>query len=40
MQASSIFSQAMVVGLITSQLPPLYDTTPVATTNLLQVVGC
>jgi len=39
MQASSILSQAIIVGLITSQLPPLQDTPPITTVNLLQAVN-
>jgi hypothetical protein len=39
MQASSILSRVVVVGLVISQLPPLQDTLPITTSNLLQVVG-
>jgi hypothetical protein len=38
MQASSILIQAIGVGLATSQLPPLYNTLLVVTSDLLQVV--
>jgi hypothetical protein len=38
MQMSSILSQAIVVGLATSRLPPLQDTPPITTVDLLQVV--
>jgi hypothetical protein len=39
MQTSSILSRMIVVGLVTSWLPPLQDTSPIITANLLQVVG-
>jgi hypothetical protein len=39
MQASSILSEAIAIGLITSQLPPLQNTSPITTTDLLQVVS-
>jgi len=39
MQASSILSRAIVVSLTISQLPPLQNTPPITTTNLLQAVG-
>jgi hypothetical protein len=35
MQASTIISWAIVVGLVISHLPPLHDTPPIAMTNLL-----
>jgi hypothetical protein len=38
MQTSSILSQAIIIGLIIFQLPPLQNAPP--TTNLLQVVLC
>ncbi len=38
MQAYSILSQAIVVGLAISPLPPLQDTPPITTINLLQGV--
>jgi len=38
MQASSILSQAIVVGIITSRLSPLQDTPPITSADLLQVV--
>jgi hypothetical protein len=37
LQASSILNRVVVVGLTTSQLPPLQDTTPISMTDLLQV---
>jgi hypothetical protein len=40
MQASSILSQAMMVGLSTSRLSPLQDPPPIDTIDLLQVIGC
>jgi hypothetical protein len=40
MQASSILNQVIAVGLITSQLPPFQNVPPIATIDLLQVVGC
>ncbi len=40
MQAFSILSQVVMVGLTISQLPPLQDTPPIAMVDLLQVVGC
>jgi hypothetical protein len=39
MQASSILSWAVTIGLITSQLAPLKDTLPITTNDLLQVVN-
>ncbi len=39
MQTSSILSRAVAVSLIISQLPPLQNTPPITTTNLLQAVG-
>ncbi len=38
MQASSILSPAIAVGLATSRLPPLQDTPPIATAGLLQML--
>ncbi len=38
MQAFSILSQAIAMDLATSQLPPLQNTPPITTTNLLQGV--
>jgi hypothetical protein len=38
MQTSSILNQAVVVGLVTSQLPPLQDTPPIIMVDLLQPV--
>jgi hypothetical protein len=40
MQTFSILSWVVRIGLITSQLPPLQNTPPIAMVNLLQVVGC
>jgi hypothetical protein len=40
MQAFSILSQVVMVGLTTSQLPPLQDTPLIAMVDLLQVIGC
>jgi hypothetical protein len=31
---------ATPIGLVTSQLPPLQNTPPIAMTNLLQAIGC
>jgi hypothetical protein len=39
MQAPSILSRAIVLGLVTSWLPPLQDTPPIIMANLLQVMG-
>jgi hypothetical protein len=39
LQASSILSQAIAVGLATSKLPPIEDTFPISTIDLLQAVG-
>jgi hypothetical protein len=39
MQVSSILSRAIAVGLTTSRLPPLQDTPPITTTDLLQAIG-
>jgi hypothetical protein len=38
MQASSILSRAVAVGLATSQLPPLQDTPPTTMIDLLQAI--
>ncbi len=38
LQASSISSRAVVVGLTSSRLPPLQDTSPISTIDLLQVI--
>jgi len=40
MQASSILSQAVVIGLATLQPPPFPNTTPITTANLLHAVDC
>jgi hypothetical protein len=39
-QTSSILSQAIAIGLVTSQLPPLQDIAPIATIDLLQTISC
>jgi hypothetical protein len=39
MQASSILSWVVTVGLVTSQLPPLQYAPPITTTDLLQAVS-
>jgi len=39
LQPSSILNRVVVVGLATFQLPPLQDTPPISTIDLLQVVG-
>jgi hypothetical protein len=39
MQVSSILSRAVVVGLATSRLPPLQNTPPITTADLLQTIG-
>ncbi len=39
MQTSSILSQMIVVGLAISRFPPLQNTPPITTVNLLQAVG-
>jgi hypothetical protein len=39
MQASSILNQTIAIGLGFFSLPPLYDTPPITTANLLQVVN-
>jgi hypothetical protein len=39
MQVSSILSQAVALGLTTFQFPPLQNTPPITTADLLQVVG-
>jgi hypothetical protein len=39
MQVSSILSQAVAIGLATSRLPPVQDTPPITTTDLLQAIG-
>jgi hypothetical protein len=39
MQVSSILSSAIAVGLATSQLPPLQNTPPITTADLLQAVN-
>ncbi len=38
LQASSISSRAVVIGLTSSQLPSLQDTSPISTIDLLQVI--
>jgi hypothetical protein len=38
MQMSSILSQAITTGLVISWLPPLQDTPPITTADLLQAV--
>jgi hypothetical protein len=38
MQASSILCSLVIIGLVISRLPPLQDTPPITTTNLLQVI--
>jgi hypothetical protein len=40
MQAFSILSWAMAIGIAISRLSPFQDTLPIVTTNLLQVVDC
>jgi hypothetical protein len=40
MQASSILSLMIVVGVETSQFLPLHDTPPMTTIDVLHVVGC
>jgi hypothetical protein len=39
MQVSSILSRTVAIGLATSKLPPLQDTPPITTVNLLQAIG-
>jgi hypothetical protein len=39
MQASSILSRVVVIGVVISQLPPLQDA-PIVMHDLLQAVGC
>jgi hypothetical protein len=39
-QTFSILNQAVVVGLVTSQLPPLQNTPPITMTDLLQAIFC
>jgi hypothetical protein len=39
MQAFSILNWAIAIGLATSQLPPLQDTLPITTADLLQAIG-
>jgi hypothetical protein len=39
MQAFSILSQMIARSLTTSWLPPLQDTTPITTADLLQAIG-
>jgi hypothetical protein len=39
MQTSSILSQAVAIGLVTSRLPPLQDTPTITIADLLQAVG-
>jgi hypothetical protein len=39
LQTSSILSQAVAIGLATSQLPPIHDTSPISMTNLLQTAS-
>jgi hypothetical protein len=38
MQTFSILNQAITIGLATSRLPPLQNTPPITTTNLLQAI--
>jgi hypothetical protein len=38
MQAFSILGQAIAIGLVTSWIPPLQNTPPITTVNLLQAV--
>jgi len=38
-KVTSILSQAIIVGLATSWLPPLNDTSPISTIDLLQVAN-
>jgi hypothetical protein len=40
MQATSILSWAVTVGLATSWLPPLQDAAPITMVDLLKAVGC
>jgi len=40
MQTSSILSQAIIVTLIISRLPPLYESPPITTIDRLQAVDC
>jgi hypothetical protein len=39
MQASSILSWAIAIGLVTFQLPPFQDTPPITMGDLLQAIG-
>jgi hypothetical protein len=39
MQMSSILSWMVAIGLVISSLPPLQNTPPITTTNLLQAIG-
>jgi hypothetical protein len=39
MQTSFILSQMIAVGLTTFRLPPLQNTPPITTTNLLQAIS-
>jgi hypothetical protein len=39
MQASSILNRMIAIGLITSHFPPLQNTPPVTTTDLLQAIN-
>jgi hypothetical protein len=39
LQASSILSGVVAIGLITSQLPPFQDTSLISMINLLQAIG-
>jgi len=39
MQASSILNRVITVGLATFQFPPLQDTTPITTADLLQAIN-
>jgi hypothetical protein len=38
-QTSSILNRVVDVGLVISQLPPVQDTPPITTSNLLQAIG-
>jgi hypothetical protein len=40
MQTSCILSWAIGVGLVTSQIPTLQNTPPIAMVDLLQAIGC
>jgi hypothetical protein len=39
MQVSSILNRVIAIGLATSQLPPLQNTPPITTVDLLQVIS-